>query len=116
MCKQNYDRSYRRKLSECSAWREANKKRKRKCYKDNPKKAAQYRDKYIESNHEKYKAHYELNNDIRWGGTIRPEYCSVCNQKCTPEGHHENYSKPLDVIWMCCNCHKHLHRKDLSCA
>lgn len=36
---------------------------------------------------------------------IRPKQCTKCNKICSPEGHHFDYSKPLDVMWLCKSCH-----------
>ena len=36
------------------------------------------------------------------------EDCAVCGDTET-EAHHEDYSKPLDVIWLCSSCHKQVH-------
>jgi len=29
----------------------------------------------------------------------------------TLEAHHDDYSKPLDIQWMCTSCHKRHHAK-----
>lgn len=34
----------------------------------------------------------------------------VCGDKNT-QAHHEDYSKPLQIIWLCKNCHENLHKK-----
>ena len=52
---------------------------------------------------EKYKARYTLRNAVRLG-MIEKKPCVVCGDKKT-EGHHGNYGKPLDVIWLCKNHH-----------
>lgn len=46
---------------------------------------------------------------IRSGKLIR-QSCSVCGV-FPADAHHENYSKPLDVIWLCDSCHKQHHKK-----
>lgn len=35
----------------------------------------------------------------------RPENCQNCGSECKPDAHHEDYDKPLDVIWLCVRCH-----------
>ncbi len=40
---------------------------------------------------------------------IIPERCVVCNSKET-ECHHEDYTKPFEVIWMCPYHHMKLHQ------
>lgn len=73
---------------------------------------------YRISNPEKYAAHTLLNNAVRDGRVYKPNSCSICN-KFTPKrglhGHHEDYYKPLDVIWVCVECHHHyFHQKKLT--
>lgn len=43
---------------------------------------------------------------IRRGFLVRPETCSRCGV-ADPKinAHHEDYSKPLDVQWLCYRCH-----------
>lgn len=42
-------------------------------------------------------------------GKIKKGPCSICGTNELVEGHHEDYSKPLDVIWLCQKHHKELH-------
>lgn len=70
---------------------------------------------YRKTNKEKYIAHNKVNNAIRDGKLFKPEKCSICKKKKRIIGHHEDYSKPLDVIWMCQGCHKQHHAKEQIC-
>ena len=41
---------------------------------------------------------------------LKPTVCSRCGKEgVIINGHHEDYSKPLDVIWLCPGCHKEAH-------
>lgn len=62
-----------------------------------------------------YKAHCAVNNAVRDGILIRPAKCPICKKTRQIEGHHEDYTKPLEVDWMCSACHKQFHR-DLAKA
>lgn len=42
---------------------------------------------------------------------IAPEYCEICGECCKPHGHHADYNKPLEVIWVCSVCHRGIHSK-----
>lgn len=36
--------------------------------------------------------------------------CEACGLETATQGHHPNYRKPLEVIWLCPKCHKNEHR------
>lgn len=46
---------------------------------------------------------------VKNGELIKPLNCSVCGEEDFLEGHHTDYSKPLDVIWVCKPCHTKIH-------
>jgi hypothetical protein len=66
---------------------------------------------WLKRNPEKRKAHNTLSNAIRDGKIVKPTACSKCDEECRPEGHHVDYSKPLEVVWLCRRCHAALSRK-----
>lgn len=70
------------------------------------------RDKWLEENQDKRAAHVILGNAVRSGRKTRPDTCGICGEPADRiEGHHEDYAKPLDVIWCCRMCHVDIHRK-----
>jgi len=56
-------------------------------------------------NPEKYLAHNVVNNAIRDGKIVKPTLCEICGEKAKLHGHHYDYSKPMEVIWLCPECH-----------
>jgi excisionase family DNA binding protein len=44
--------------------------------------------------------------DALSAGTLtRPSCCERCQSEEPLAAHHENYTKPLDVVWLCPSCH-----------
>ena len=71
------------------------------------------RDKYNLTYPEKHVAVRTLNNAIVAGEIIRPDFCEFCFQEKRVEGHHPDYDKPLEVDWLCPECHRKLHKEIL---
>ena len=63
--------------------------------------------RYREKNPDKHFAHIALRNAIR-RREIFPRPCEKCGFLFT-EGHHCDYSKPLDVKWLCRKHHMEAH-------
>lgn len=59
---------------------------------------------------DKIRAYRVLELAIHKGEIIKPEYCEVCGDDGLIVGHHEDYSKPLNVKWLCLNCHNEIHK------
>lgn len=84
---------------------EKNRKRHLEWSKNNRERLNEYQKDWYQKNKEKRRAHVILRRAILSGNLMRPESCSECYKKCKPDGHHHDYSKPLDVIWICRACH-----------
>lgn len=46
---------------------------------------------------------------VKSGELIRPERCEQCRKSKFIHGHHPDYSKPLEVEWLCTACHASRH-------
>ena len=55
------------------------------------------------------KAHNAFTRAVKKGTLIMPDHCSRCLVQCRPQGHHDDYNKPLDVMWLCPICHAARH-------
>ena len=65
------------------------------------------RNRYIKQNPEKFKAHQKVYIAVK-AGKLFKQPCEVCGiQKVI--AHHTDYSKPLDVLWLCQYHHKQWH-------
>lgn len=53
-----------------------------------------------------YQAQKKLQRAVKSGKVVKQQ-CEVCGADA--EGHHDDYSKPLDVRWLCRKHHKALH-------
>ena len=55
------------------------------------------------------KAHSAVSREIRNGGLQR-QPCVRCGE-IKSLAHHEDYDKPLEVMWLCQPCHKQRHKE-----
>jgi hypothetical protein len=75
-----------------------------------PERAADARRYYSEpSNRPKIEAKQAVRTAIK-NGTLQKRSCEVCGEERS-HAHHNDYSKPLDVRWLCSAHHVALHLK-----
>ena len=48
---------------------------------------------------------------IKKGEIQRPSCCQECSATTKIDAHHDNYLKPLDIMWLCRTCHSKRHQK-----
>ena len=59
-------------------------------------------------NPDKYRAQTMVNNAVRDKKLKKPLICEICGAVAKLEGHHEDYTYPLNVVWLCVRCHRHV--------
>jgi len=85
--------------------------RRREWAKNNPEKMAEFNQQWIARNQEKYHCHNVLNAAVRDGKLIKSTSCQECGISGVKiHGHHPDYAKPFDVMWLCPACHGRQHR------
>lgn len=57
------------------------------------------------------RARVALRRAVQAGRIVRPTTCQECGGGGRIEAHHEDYSRPLAVAWLCRACHSRRHRK-----
>ena len=65
--------------------------------------------RYRAENPRKYAAHCAVGSALRTGKLIKLDKCEQCMSDLHVEGHHDDYSKPLEVRWLCSRCHSIWH-------
>ncbi|AHJ87214.1 hypothetical protein BCP8-2_176 [Bacillus phage BCP8-2] len=68
-------------------------------------------DKYRKSDQYKLKqnARKKVLRALESGKLVKPLVCESCKEERSLEGHHEDYNKPLEVKWLCKECHENEH-------
>lgn len=74
---------------------------------------------YHADNPEKRAAHTAVKVAVRNGSLIRPSTCERCGKSASGHGlhgHHADYSRQLDVEWLCAACHHGGHAAERRSA
>jgi len=66
--------------------------------------------KHCDLNPQKRKARLAVGNAIRSGKIVKMN-CEVCGSQ-NSQAHHHDYSKPLDIKWLCFVCHRAEHGQE----
>jgi hypothetical protein len=79
----------------------------------------------MKGNDPHYEAHRVFRKALEDKEIERPQYCEQCGRRVrgwglkasdehfvdSIDGHHDDYSRPLDVIWLCGACHGAVHNQ-----
>jgi hypothetical protein len=61
--------------------------------------------RYAERWPEKIVVKGQVKTALKTGRLVRPAACDDCGTTCKPDAHHDDYTKPLEVRWLCEECH-----------
>ena len=67
---------------------------------------------YQERNPIKVKAKLAVSKALKEGALAKPVLCEQCGSESRLDGHHDDYSKVLEVRWLCRPCHADWHRSN----
>jgi len=56
-----------------------------------------------------YRAYRIVHRDLRNGTITKPTHCQECNRRIKLTAHHADYTKPLEIEWLCYGCHGRRH-------
>lgn len=97
-------------------WRKSNPDRvsgyNKKFRQERPEVAADNAARYKERHPEKASASRRVREAVERGHLEKPDCCEDCGGEFPPDrldGHHDDYSRPLEVRWLCRQCHVDRH-------
>lgn len=61
---------------------------------------------------EQKRVHSAVQAAVKRGSIVKPAGCMRCGVETRLDAHHTDYSKPLDVLWLCRGCHKAEHVRE----
>jgi hypothetical protein len=84
---------------------------------ENPEKYNAQIKRYQEANKEKIRAYRKFRKALKAGILHRPKYCEQCGKAGRIDAHHhKGYDFPLEVLWLCRQCHVDKHQEAMRTA
>jgi hypothetical protein len=90
--------------------RQSNKMYMRRVSLNNPQKVREWWNSRVHIKGTKTTARTLLNAAVRSGKIIKPDACQECGEVKRITAHHNDYNNPLEVVWLCYECHAKKHR------
>jgi hypothetical protein len=90
--------------------REKNRLRQAEWRKSNRSKCGEVVANWKKKNPQKAGAHSLVLWAVKTGVLNRPDKCEECGKSGKIQGHHEDYTKPLEIKWLCKFCHSRKHQ------
>ncbi len=115
--KEYYKKNIEKLNKKMKEWRENNKERKRKMDKNwilKNQVTEEFKKKKREMAKKLYKKYPERFKARNKTSKIKISFgilCERCKENLATEKHHPDYSKPLEIIFLCKNCHIQLHMR-----
>ena len=81
-------------------------------YRSNPERQAQLKALSKTATQAERRARNAVSNAIRAGKLTRPDTCGACSKPGFIEAAHIDYSRPLDIRWLCRSCHRRWDSKE----
>lgn len=106
--KQYYLENRERILAYGKARREKRREIERRWREDNRERDAELKHNWAVKNPDKRLAHKEVEKALR-RGELEKQSCEVCGNSDS-HAHHSDYTRPLQVVWLCPQHHKDRHR------
>lgn len=111
--KRNYRDNNKEKADESKQkWLSKNKNHHKDYYKRNREKLIERTKERFRLNPIKVSARAAVTYAIKAGNIIKPDQCELCERHARLEAHHCDYSKKLDVMWICRKCHVDWHKNN----
>ncbi|KKN96723.1 hypothetical protein LCGC14_0163670 [marine sediment metagenome] len=76
------------------------------------KQQREYRNRSYAKHRDRYLARSAVESAVLRGRMVKPDCCSECGADGRLEAHHEDYSRRLDVLWLCSDCHGKRHASE----
>ena len=105
-------RYYRRRVQqEGASFRAAAAASARRYYRQNTEAVEARKRDRMAAEPDKTRARRLLRTAVLNGSIREPERCEACEGIGRVEAHHADYSKPLEVAWLCVRCHRQAHSR-----
>lgn len=113
------ERNREKRYGYAKKWKQANPeavaKINRRYRERNPEMGKKHERLYYKRHPGREKANRAVRKAIQTGRLVKPSCCQRCAQSKKPselDGHHSDYSKPLEVVWLDRQCHVDTHKEE----